>query len=52
MNPSKPLVLRLEPFFYWAVLIDEQMSNGWPVSLQNDEQMSKKGEGRASTSLG
>ena len=24
----------------WAVLSDEQMSNGWPFSLLNDEQMS------------
>ena len=27
---------------YWAVLSDEQMSNGWPYSLLNDEQMSNK----------
>ena len=26
----------------WAVLSDEQMSNGWPFSLLNDEQMSNK----------
>ena len=26
--------------FVWAVLSDEQMSNGWPFSLLNDEQMS------------
>ena len=26
----------------WAVLRDEQMSNGWPFSLLNDEQMSNK----------
>ena len=26
----------------WAVLIDEQMSNRWPFSLLNDEQMSNK----------
>ena len=25
--------------FSWAVLSDEQMSNGWPFSLLNDEQM-------------
>ena len=25
---------------HWAVLSDEQMSNGWPFSLLNDEQMS------------
>ena len=25
---------------YWAVLSDEQMSNGYPFSLLNDEQMS------------
>ena len=28
--------------FPWAVLSDEQMSNGWSFSLLNDEQMSKK----------
>ena len=28
--------------FFWAVLSDEQMSNGWPYSLLNDEQMSNK----------
>ena len=28
--------------FNWAVLSDEQMSNGWPYSLLNDEQMSNK----------
>ena len=27
---------------YWAVLSDEQMSNGWSFSLLNDEQMSNK----------
>ena len=27
-------------FYFWAVLSDEQMSNGWPFSLLNDEQMS------------
>ena len=27
---------------YWAVLSDEQMSNGYPFSLLNDEQMSNK----------
>ena len=26
--------------YIWAVLSDEQMSNGWPFSLLNDEQMS------------
>ena len=26
----------------WAVLSDEQMSNGYPFSLLNDEQMSNK----------
>ena len=26
----------------WAVLSDEQMSNGWSFSLLNDEQMSNK----------
>ena len=26
----------------WAVLSDEQMSNGYPFSLGNDEQMSNK----------
>ena len=26
----------------WAVLSDEQMINGWPFSLLNDEQMSNK----------
>ena len=26
----------------WAVLSDEQMSNGYPFSLVNDEQMSNK----------
>ncbi len=26
----------------WAVLSDEQMSNGWSHSLLNDEQMSNK----------
>ena len=26
----------------WAVLSDEQMSNGWPCSLLNDEQMINK----------
>ena len=26
---------------YWPVLSDEQMSNGYPFSLLNDEQMSK-----------
>ena len=26
----------------WAVLSDEQMSNGYPFSLLNDEQMSSK----------
>ena len=29
-------------FFTSAVLSDEQMSNGWPFSLLNDEQMSNK----------
>ena len=28
--------------YIWAVLRDEQMSNGWPFSLLNDEQMSNK----------
>ena len=28
--------------FSWAVLSDEQMSNGYPFSLLNDEQMSNK----------
>ena len=28
--------------FNWAVLSDEQMSNGYPFSLLNDEQMSNK----------
>ena len=28
--------------FIWAVLSDEQMSNGYPFSLVNDEQMSNK----------
>ncbi len=28
--------------FIWAVLSDEQMSNGYPFSLLNDEQMSNK----------
>ena len=28
--------------FIWAVLSDEQMSNGWSHSLLNDEQMSNK----------
>ena len=28
--------------FFWAVLSDEQMSNGYPFSLVNDEQMSNK----------
>ena len=27
---------------HWAVLSDEQMSNGYPFSLLNDEQMSNK----------
>ena len=27
---------------FWAVLSDEQMSNGYPFSLLNDEQMSNK----------
>ena len=27
---------------YWAVLSNEQMSNGYPFSLLNDEQMSNK----------
>ena len=26
----------------WAALSDEQMSNGYPFSLLNDEQMSNK----------
>ena len=30
----------MESLFHWLVLSDEQMSNGWPVSLLNDEQMS------------
>ena len=29
-------------FLCWAVLSDEQMSNGYPFSLLNDEQMSNK----------
>ena len=29
-------------FFPWAVLSDEQMSNGWSYSLLNDEQFSNK----------
>ena len=28
--------------YIWAVLSDEQMSNGYPFSLLNDEQMSNK----------
>ena len=28
--------------YIWAVLSDEQLSNGWPFSLLNDEQMSNK----------
>ena len=31
-----------EVMFVWAVLSDEQMSNGWSFSLLNDEQMSNK----------
>ena len=30
------------PTYNWAVLSDEQMSNGYPFSLVNDEQMSNK----------
>ena len=30
------------PIYNWAVLSDEQMSNGWPYSLLNDEQMRNK----------
>ena len=28
--------------YIWAALTGEQMSNGWPFSLLNDEQMSNK----------
>ena len=42
--PTRELVSTFFRFFnfYWAVLRDEQMSNGWPFSLLNDEQMSNK----------
>ena len=34
--------LHKSDMFGWAVLSDEQMSNGYPFSLLNDEQMSNK----------
>ena len=34
--------MKQQPFNDWAVLSDEQMSNGYPFSLVNDEQMSNK----------
>ena len=34
--------IKLGPFFGWAVLSDEQRSNGYPFLLLNDEQMSNK----------
>ncbi len=35
---EKPPKINME--HNWAELSDEQMSNGWPFSLLNDEQMS------------
>ena len=33
-------ILECLKFIFWVVLSDEQMSNRWPFSLLNDEQMS------------
>ena len=35
-------VKKKKEHIFWAVLSDEQMSNGYPFSLLNDEQMSNK----------